>query len=132
MCGIFRRSLPHIQSLSKTKELNKLNGSLEVLENFTEVWAKIHGDIMDKKVKHEQHISLKNIGLDLEKMLPDLGNYIESQMNQGKRPDLSYCGLIINPESDLIKAAHQRGKQYYHGIRQLLLCSIENTGKERV
>ncbi len=86
----------------RNKKFNDLNPSLEVLGNYQVVWKKTL-EIFESELREENNLVLKNFGLDLERILPDLGDYIHKIINSQRRLSFSYSGLIINPESELIK-----------------------------
>lgn len=91
-----------IQYTRKLYELYKLNPYLKVYSNYEELWKKAR-EIFDNELKLGTGIKIKNIGLDLEKILPDIKSYIEENFKKDLQLAFSYNALIINPESPLIK-----------------------------
>lgn len=91
-----------LQNRHQRAEFNKFNPSFEVLDNYTILKDKLY-HLMDESLKKDKMITILNIGLDLEYMLPDILQYIHDRTPLHRRIRLSYRGLVINPRSELIE-----------------------------
>ena len=52
-------------------KFRRFNPNLSVLDNYDQVKTKLIG-LMDNEAKQNKPIAIKNIGLDLERIIPDL------------------------------------------------------------
>lgn len=89
------------QLSTQNKELINLNPWLDVLENYKSVWNKMEG-IIEEELLNGGRIKIKNVGLDLEFIVPDMGRYLENVIVKNRNVSFSYKGLIINPDSPSI------------------------------
>ncbi|WP_234733378.1 hypothetical protein [Tellurirhabdus bombi] len=83
------------------KNLYKFNPSLDVMENYDDMWKKLK-QILQDEFNKGYPIQIKNVGLDLEKILPDLANLADDMYNKSNKLSFSYRGLIINSDSNHI------------------------------
>ncbi len=102
IASIIALFLQNLSLKKKEKVLNKFNPFLEVLADYREVWSKAES-VFEEELSIGGGIKIKNIGLDLEKILPDLKDFIEKKIRNKNNVKISYSGLIVNPESSFIK-----------------------------
>lgn len=88
--------------LKQSKRLGSFNRSLEVFKNYADMKVKLF-ELIEDDINNNKPVEIKNIGLDLEYPLADIGDYFlnNQKISTDKLSNiiLDYKGLLLNPLS---------------------------------